>query len=379
MEIKKQRKGKDMPQLSVMIKPASGRCDLRCRYCFYRDEIEKRSVSDFGMMSDETLEALVRQILSEATGSCSFAFQGGEPTLAGLDFYRKLIEFQKKYNISNCKIHNAIQTNGMHLDEEWAEFLKKNDFLVGLSFDGTPELHDMNRIDAGGKDTANRVLKTAKLLEKYDVPFNILCVVGSAAAKHAGKVYRYLTKQGFDYLQFIPCLDPYGEPRGERDYSLTPQQYSQFLKTVFDLWYKDVKSGRQISVRTFDNWAGMLAGYPPEACGMMGRCQCQFVVEADGSVYPCDFYVFDEYKLGNVKTDSFRAMFESEAAKNFVKPSYEHDPECSGCRWFRLCRGGCRRDRDDGGKIGRNYYCESYKAFFEYAAPRLAELAAMFG
>ncbi len=368
-----------MPPLSVLIKPASSSCNLRCKYCFYYDIAEKRDVKNFGIMTADTLKTIVKKLLSEATGSCSFAFQGGEPTLAGLDFYKQLIRFQKEYNLNGCKINNAIQTNGIVIDDDWAQFLAENDFLVGISLDGPPEIHNHNRIDEGDDGTSNRVMKTIRLFDKYKVKYNILYVVTALSAKHPEKIYRYFKKQGYEYWQFIPCLDPYGDERGNSAFSLTPELYADFLKTTFDLWYQDIIGGNIISIRYFDNLVRMAAGMRPEACGMSGVCQCQFVIEADGGVYPCDFYVFDDYKMGNILDNSFKELFERDVTRDFIKKSCYVDPECKQCRWFGLCRGGCRRDRDYNGDqvLQKNYYCEALKSFFEYSASRLMHLSRM--
>ena len=366
-----------MPPLNFLIKPASGNCNIRCRYCFYHDVAENRGVSSYGMMSDETLEALIEKALATADGSCSFGFQGGEPTLAGFDFFRKVVALQKQYNRKGLRISNAIQTNGMVLDAEWAAFLAENHFLVGLSLDGTKEIHDANRLDPAGKGTFNRVLRTAQLLTAKKVEFNILTVVTRQSARHIDRIYGFFRRSGLNWLQFIPCLDPLGEERGSNPYSLTPEAYAKFLKTLFDLWYRDVKAGNFIYIRYFENLVGMAMGYPPESCGLSGRCVIQNVVEADGSGYPCDFYALDEWKLGNIRTDSIPGMMKSPAAQKFLAAPLDIPEKCRSCRHYAICRGGCRRDREPmrGDTLPLNYFCPAYEEFFDYAMPRLQELA----
>lgn len=365
-----------MPPLNFLIKPASGSCNLRCRYCFYHDVGGNRAVQSYGMMSAETLELLIRKALEEAEGSCAFGFQGGEPTLAGLDFFRKAVELQKRYNTRGLAISNAIQTNGLLLDVEWADFLAENRFLVGLSLDGTKELHDRNRLDPAGKGTYARVLKTAQLLKARGVEFNILTVITRDSAKRADSLYRFFRRCGFDWLQFIPCLDPLGQGRGSCAYSLTAEEYGAFLKRLFDCWYRDVKAGRFVYIRYFENLVGMLLGNPPESCGMSGRCVIQNVVEADGSVYPCDFYALDQWKLGNIRTGSVREMMESRTARRFLEAAREVPEKCRSCRYYPICRGGCRRDREAaGGVLGLNDFCPAFETFFDYALPRLEEVA----
>ncbi len=369
-----------MPPISLLIKPASSNCNLRCRYCFYHAIAENRQTKSYGMMDIETLEALVKKALEYADYSCTFAFQGGEPTLAGLDFFRKLIEFEKKYNIKKVQIHNALQTNGVVIDDEWAQFLAENKFLVGLSLDGPKDIHDANRYDALNKGSFTRVMEAVRLFNKHKVEYNILTVVTANTARHINKIYNFYKKNGFRYLQFIPCLDPLGEEPGGYDYSLSAERYANFLKTLFDLWYADIIQGNMISIRYYDNLVGMAMGQRPEACGMGGVCTCQFVVEADGRVYPCDFYVIDRWYLGNLKDASFEELRNSEAGSTFVEVSKDIDPQCRECRWFNLCRGGCRRDREpfENDKPVLNHFCAAYKEFFEYAGERLIYLARQF-
>ncbi len=369
-----------MPPLSLLIKPASGNCNLRCKYCFYHDISEHRQTENYGMMKIETLELLVQKAFQHAEHACSFVFQGGEPTLVGLDFFKKLIELEKKYNIKNIQVHNALQTNGMVIDEEWAQFLAQNNFLVGLSLDGPKDIHDAARIDGKNKGTFKQVMHTVQLFEQYKVEYNILFVVNAYVARHVNKVYQFFKKHHFKYLQFIPCLDPLNEKPGGYEYSLTPERYARFLKNLFDMWYDDVVKGNMISIRTFDNYVGMFMGYRPEACGMTGECVCQFVVEADGGIYPCDFYVVDEWYLGNIAETELSEIGACDTAKKFIEVSRHVDPKCKECKWFKICRGGCRRMREpfENGKPVLNYYCPSFMAFFDHAAQRMQQLARMF-
>lgn len=218
-----------MPPLNLLIKPASGACNLRCRYCFYYDLTEHREISSYGMMKPEVLEEVIRKALEYAEGECTIAYQGGEPTLAGLDFFRQSVLFQQKHNHKGLTIHNAIQTNGMALDEEWAKFLSKNNFLTGISVDGTSKTHDAFRKDPQDRDTFSRVMKTIRLFREHQVEFNILTVVNAYTAKQIQEIYRFYRAKNFRYLQFIPCLDPLGEEPGHREYSLTPKAYGEFF------------------------------------------------------------------------------------------------------------------------------------------------------
>lgn len=365
-----------MPPINVLIKPASGSCNLKCRYCFYSDVINNRDTKNYGMMSLDTLENLVKRAFEYGDHFVGFAFQGGEPTLVGLDFYRNLIRLQQKYNTKKLKISNSIQTNGILIDKEWAQFLSENQFLVGLSLDGTKELNDNNRIHANGEGSFGQIWNAVTLFQQYKVDFNILCVVTKQVAKHIGKNYRFYKKCGFEYLQFIPCLDDLGKVPGTNPYSLTPQIYGDFLKDLFDLWYLDVKAGNRISIRMFDNILQMISGYHPESCDMMGRCSANAVVEADGSVYPCDFYVTDQWKLGNLREHTLADLLRNDVAMRFIKISAQRPKECYECEYKAICRGGCRRHYEpiQQDVLLKNYFCQSYQEFYEYALPRFYEI-----
>lgn len=361
-----------MPPLYLLLKPASGLCNLRCRYCFYHDEAGVRQKESYGIMQIEVLERIIEKALHYASGACTFAFQGGEPTLAGLDFFRAVVALQKKYKDKNLKVYNTIQTNGVLLDEDWCAFLAKEKFLVGLSVDGIKETHDFCRVYPDGSGSFNRVMQAARRMEKYKVEFNILTVVYAATARHIAKIYEAYKKQNFRYLQFIPCLDPLQNPA--ESFALTPERYADFMKRLFDCWYRDLMAGNYISIRQFDNYIGMLRGYPPECCGFSGVCALQNVIEADGSVYPCDFYVLDEYRLGNLCTDRFEEIEQRGKESGFVEASAPLPEECRRCRYAALCRNGCRRHRI-GGPAGVNRFCKAYQEFFDYSFERMAALA----
>lgn len=363
-----------MPPLSVLIKPASSACDMRCAYCFYRDEAEKREHGFTERMTGQTAETIIRRAFEFAEQSCTFMFQGGEPTLTGLDFFRAFIALEKQYNTKHIRVFNALQTNGLSIDDEWAGFFRDNRFLIGLSLDGPAETHNRNRKDSAEKDTFNRVMKAASVLDKHRVEYNVLCVVTAGMCPQATKLYHFFGKHRFGYLQFIPCLEPLGTDRSECRLSPTPAQYEQFLTGIFRLWYFDLLKNRYVSIRHIDNYIRILKGLPPESCNMNGRCGIQFVIEGNGDVYPCDFYALDEYRLGNVRDASFAEMRETEAARQFIEESLPVPEECRSCRFYPLCRNGCKRDR---GADGKNYYCEAYKGFFTECEKELAAAAGM--
>lgn len=358
---------------TILIKPASGLCNMKCDYCFYCDEMQKREAASYGMMSEDTLRRLVKKVMLQAQGEVCFAFQGGEPTLRGISFFRKAVELEEHFNKNRVRVTNTLQTNGLQIDEEWCRFFREHHFLIGVSVDGTRVLHDTYRHDAQGGPTYDQVRGAVSLLERYGVEYNILTVVTGRVAENIKEIYREYRRNGWKYQQYIACLDPLGETPGYREYSLTPELYGSFLIELFELWYRDWRKGRSPYIRQFENYIGILLGCPPESCEQRGVCSIQCVTEADGSVYPCDFYVLDEYRLGNFNTDSIRDFFHGETGTDFIKESRNLSRECRACPWYALCRGGCRRHRAEGG--GRNYFCRAYQMFFEKCSQRMEEVA----
>ena len=367
-----------MPPLSIMLKPASSLCNLRCQYCFYADEAAHREQASYGIMSEDTLEAILKRTLAFAEGSCTIVYQGGEPTLAGLDFFRRAIALETKWNVNGVAIHHSIQTNGMMLNREWAAFFKEHRFLVGLSLDGNRKVHDANRLDPSGQGTFRRVMESLNLLKEYKVEFNVLTVVTRQTVPQIKQIYHFFSRLGVEYQQYIPCLDPLEAAPGTQGYSLDEESYLSFLKSLFDCWYPEAKQGHLRYVRYFIGLMNLLSGNPPGVCEMNGVCSRQYVVEADGSVYPCDFYMLDGYCIGNLTEDTLEAVDARRKELGFLEQSLPVEEKCRACRWFPLCRGGCRRDRDYFEKgIGLNYFCPAYRDFFEYAYPRLERLYRM--
>ena len=358
-----------MPPLSLMIKPVSGRCNMRCRYCFYQDEMDHRDTPLFPMMTEEILEKIVRRALRTAEGEVHFFFQGGEPTLMGLGFYEKLIALVGKFNTRNLRITYGLQTNGLSLSDEMIVFFARHHFLIGVSLDGPAPLHDALRPDAQGHPTWDRIRGNIQRLQAAGVQVNILCVVNALTAAQPQAVMQALAP--YRYLQFIPCLD--GLEGEGRDYSLTEEGYLFFLKAVFDIYYHAFKRGDPLSIRHFDNWLSMLLGMPPEICSLSGRCGRGPVIEGDGGVYPCDFYVLDSWRLGNIAAQSLQGMLEGERAAAFRRQSLPVPDPCRGCRWYALCRNGCLRERTL--PDGRTRWCAVHRAFFDYAFDRMEEMA----
>ena len=366
-----------MPPISVLMKPASGMCNMSCDYCFYCDEAQKRSQASYGFMSEQTLKNIIRKTMLRAEGMISYAYQGGEPTLRGLDFFKKAVEYQRQYNKKGIRVHNALQTNGYALNEEWCRFFREHHFLIGVSVDGTPDIHDLYRHDKKGGSTYEKVLQATRLLDQYKVDYNILTVVNQKVAENIKEIYAHYKRRGWGYQQYIACLEPLGEKKGQNAYALLPEQYGRFLIELFDLWYADWKEGKQPYIRQFENYVGILLGYPPESCEQCGVCGVQNVVEADGSVYPCDFYMLDEYLLGNFNEHRLDEIEKRRREIGFVDLSRSLTENCQTCQHHILCRGGCQRNRDwnEDKKGYESYFCISYQMFFEACRDRLCEVA----
>ena len=365
-----------MPPVSILMKPASGSCNMLCEYCFYCDEQKNRTQKSYGMMEEKTARNIIRKALAYAEGGCAIAFQGGEPTLRGIDFYYKVAEYVEKYNKKKIPVTYAFQTNGTNINEEWCRLFKSCGFLVGISLDGIWKTHNCYRHAKNGKETFDRILETCKMLKQYDVPFNILTVVHDQTAQYLNEIYSFYSKKGFDYQQYIPCIDPLQQEKGKMHYSLNPAEYGKFLIRLFKKWSEDIHTGRSIYIRQFDNYIGILKGYEPEACDQRGCCGIQYVIEADGSVYPCDFYMMDEYCLGNANTDTFGEMDENRKKIRFQEESLKISQTCKNCRYLKLCRGGCQRNRNklsDG--TWKNYFCEGYRLFFDTCYDKMVEIA----
>ncbi len=360
-----------MPPLTMMIKPVSGLCNMRCPYCFYADEMENRSTKLFEPMNDILLEKLVKRAMTYTDGQVTFAFQGGEPTLAGAEFYQKLLFFEDKYKRNNIRIHHALQTNGLNLQDDLLDVLKKGNFLLGVSLDGTKILHDEKRVDAKKEGTYDRIEKNIERIKQKGIDYNILCVVDKRIASHPVEVFENLKSHQF--MQFIARLEPFSLEQDEN--TLTGEMYGRFLVEMFKQYKDAFYSGHPVSIRIFDNYIGMLMGMPPESCAQTGKCSVGFLVESNGDTFPCDFYALDEWKLGNIKEDSLFKMIKSKNAESFVLSSLDKNEKCVSCPYLSMCRSGCRREREGENGLTLNRLCEGYKMFFEHCLNDLKQLA----
>ncbi len=359
-----------MKQTSYLIKPASSLCNLECRYCFYHDVSSHRKETSSGIMDDSTMLKLIEKACQvNDVDEIVFAFQGGEPTIAGLGYFKKFIENVNKYKSSNQRIRYSIQTNGTLLDDEWYIFLKEHHFLVGISLDGNKENHDYFRRGHRYQPTFKIVMDTIAKLREYKIDFNILTVLSNSLAKHPEKLYRFYKENDFRYIQLIPCLPTLNSEKDS--YSLKPEMFASFYKKFYSCWLKDFTRQEYMSVTLFDNLIPMLRGIAPMQCGMLGFCSIQNVVESDGSVFPCDFYVLDEYRSGNINTDSLNKIQSSTVSDLFIHEPKRVSTLCEDCEFKPLCHGNCKRLNIC---YFNDTYC-GYRDFLKYAYPSMLLIA----
>ncbi len=362
---------------SVLVKPAGPDCNLACSYCFYLEKAEFFPETKIHRMSEEILEEMVRQVVTQAEKQVFFTWQGGEPTLMGLSFYEKAVEFQQKY-AEGVEVGNGFQTNGTLLNENWASFFRKNEFLVGLSLDGPQHVHDHYRFFRGGRGSWQQVVDRAKMLLDAGVKVNVLTVLSDYSAQFPEEIYNFHKSLGFQYMQFIPVVEtnPHN-PAEAAPFSVSPEAYGEFLKKIFDLWWADFKDGKPTtSVRYFDSVFFNYVGMEPPDCELKKACGVYVVVEHNGDVFSCDFFVEPKWKLGNVRENRIIDLLNSPRQFNFGQIKTVLPSECLNCPWLPYCWGGCPKDRlRDPRDKGSNHFCKSYKMFFEYADQRLTQLA----
>ena len=384
----------EIPAFHVMTKPVGPICNLNCTYCFYLEKEKLFGETEQFRMSDEVLEAYIRQYIEQQkVPEVSFAWQGGEPTLLGVDFFKKVILLQKKY-AGGKRITNAIQTNGTLLNDEWCEFLVQHDFLVGLSIDGPPELHDAYRVDKRDRPSSEAVLRGLEFLKKHKVEFNTLTVVNRKNSKHAARVYRFLKEIGSGYIQFIPLVErdadavaknlgldlslPPDLQRVERnrmvtEWSLIPEDYGEFLVNVYNDWVRnDVgKTFVQFFDVALGNWMGMSGAL----CVFSPTCGTAMALEHNGDLYSCDHYVYPKYKLGNILNQSIKQMVESPEQRKFGRDKQDSLPKfCRQCSVRFACHGECPKHRfmkTPDGEPGLNYLCPAYKRIFNHMKPTM--------
>jgi uncharacterized protein len=390
------------------VKPVGSLCNLDCTYCYYRAKGDLLQDEMGGSMTDDLLEEFIRQyITGQDAPMVIFTWHGGEPALLGLDFYEKAVRLQQKH-AGGKRIENDLQTNGLGLDDAWGRFLKRHNFLVGLSIDGPKHLHDRFRVDKGGKPTFDRVVAAAELLRRYDIVFNAMTVVNAVNADYPGEVYRFLTRElGCQRLQWLPCVERkefrtvppgYWDPAmmpalgstaakpGQRksvvtEWSVAPEAWGDFLCETFDLWFHNDRG--QVLVTWFESLAAQWSGRPPQVCALAHLCGRSPVVEKDGSVYACDHFVYPEYKLGNLAAPgcSLGDLIYSARQRRFGCDKRDRLPKyCRQCSFRLACHGECPKNRfikTPDGEAGLNYLCSGLKHFLAHADPYFRRIVAV--
>ena len=411
----------------AMAKPVGSLCNLDCTYCYYLSKEHLPGGPGPGRMQAETLELFIKQYIEGITGEeVVFSWQGGEPSLLGLDYFRTIVALQKKHAKPGQKIQNDLQTNGTLLTEEWCEFLKQNRFLVGLSIDGPRELHDQYRVTKGRQPTFEKVVAAAGLLKQYAVPFNTLTCVHRGNARNPIDVYRFLRREiGATYIQLIPiveyrefagtaprrfhpeqekqglqhraatvfpnCWDPEtlprdGDPEARpnhpnsivTEWSVDPEDWGYFLSRVFDEWLK--RDLGKVMVNQFETLVAQHLGMPSQMCVFSETCGKGVAIEHDGSVYSCDHYVYPEFRLGNIAGKALDDMVFSREQVQFAYAKSESLPKyCRQCAYLTDCWGECPKNRiirTPDGEPGLNYLCRGFKKFFSHAIPEVDRIVA---
>ena len=382
-----------LPGFHIMSKPVGPICNLDCKYCFYLEKEKLYPGNPRWSMSDEVLESYIRSYIeAQSVPVVSFAWQGGEPTLLGVDYFRKVVELEKKY-ADGKRITNALQTNGVLLDDEWCEFLAENGFLAGLSIDGPRRLHDKYRVDKGGQPTFDKVMRGLGFLKKHQVEFNTLTVVQRDNSYHPSAVYRFLREVGSGFMQFIPIAERVADapmpnglaliapgsdtPARVSSWSVEPIQYGKFLIAIFDEWVRsDVgKCYVQVFDVALESWLGM----EPSLCVFRETCGGAMAMEHNGDVYSCDHFVYPENRLGNIMEKPLGALVNSRQQWQFGQSKRDSLPRyCRECEVRFACNGECpkhRFTRTPDGEEGLNYLCAGYKKFFRHIDPYMRFMA----
>jgi len=365
------------PLNSVLIKPAGPDCNMACAYCFYRDKEALFPGPAVHRMSEAVLEETLRQLFAQPIPAVSIGWQGGEPTLMGLPFFQRAVDLQVRYG-KGKSVGNGLQTNGLLLDGPWAEFLKKYRILVGLSLDGPGHVHDRYRRLSGGQGTHQKTVDAAKLLLDADVAVNALVVVNDYSARFPEEIYRFHKDLGLNHMQFIPCVETdASDPGRAAPFSASAEAFGEFLNAVFDLWRADFRNGEPTTfIRFFDSVFYRYVDREPPECDLLPECGTYLVVEHDGGVYACDFFVEERWKLGNVMTGKLVHMLNSAKQTEFGRMKADRPDPCAACEWLVYCRGGCPKDRlRDPRDAGLSHFCAGYKKFFAHADASFRALA----
>jgi uncharacterized protein len=365
------------PLNSILIKPAGPGCNMACEYCFYLEKTHLYPDITTFHMSEITLREAIRQALDSGESQVSFSWQGGEPTLMGLSFYQTAVSYQKQYG-SGKTVGNGFQTNGILIDRSWIDFFKEYRFLVGLSLDGPEHIHNRYRKYKNGRGSWKKVTDNAKRMLDGDVEVNALTVLNDYSAQFPEEIYAFHKSFGLMHMQFIPCVEPDSENSEKvASFSVSPESLGTFLCKMFDLWLEDFKNDFPVTfIRFFDSLFYLYVGLPAPQCTLLPECGNYVVVEHNGDVYACDFFVESEWKLGNVHENGLVDLLNSERQSLFGKLKVLLTDSCQECEWLEFCLGGCTKDRlRNPHNRNLSYFCESYKSFFRHANTRFRELA----
>ncbi|WP_066056716.1 anaerobic sulfatase maturase [Robertmurraya korlensis] len=357
----------------VMWKTVSEACNLACDYCYY-SRCNGRP-DNIQVIEDDVLEKFIKEYMTLKRGVVPFVWQGGEPLLAGLNFFKKVVRLQAKYAPKNTIISNSIQTNGTLITEEWANFFREYKFFVGVSVDGPESINDSRRVTGSGKGSYRTIMKGIDCLRAAGVEFNILTVLHENNINHAKELMDFYKEHRFPYIQFIPCMDFLAQDITQTgSYLITPKEYGDFLCKVFDIWYNNRYP--EMSIRFFDNMLAVYLNEQPQICTNQKSCPKTLVFEQNGDAYPCDFFIDQQYKLGNIRTDSLEEILSHSNMDKFqaMKPLLPNS--CKTCEFLKLCHGGCPRNRiTENNVTGVDYFCSSFKQVYRYAHDRMLELA----
>ncbi len=359
---------------SLLVKPASADCNLCCDYCFYLDRSSLYPETKVHRMSDSVLERMISSYMATRQHTYSFGWQGGEPTLMGVEFLKKVTELQKKYGRQGAIVSNGLQTNATLIDDELAAHLSKYRFLVGVSIDGPAEIHNRYRQYADGRGSHAAVLRGIECLNRHNVEFNALVLVSSANIKKAIIVYNYLRNHGINYHQYIPCVefDNFGQPL---PYSIAAKEWGDFLCEIFDEWI--IKDRHKVSIRLFDAILGYMVDRRYSMCTQGGNCRQYFLVEYNGDVYPCDFFVERHTKLGNIMKNNWKEVGGSSRYRSFGNKKADWNSLCSCCDYLEFCSGDCLRHRVYRGETPNtlSWLCEGWKKFYAHNIPSFQKIA----
>jgi len=368
-------------EFQIFVKPFGAICNLDCGYCYYLKKSELYPKGGPLRMDEGLLERyIIQHIQASPRPLIAFSWHGGEPTLLGLDYFREIVALQKKHLPVGRRIINGIQTNGTLIDEAWSSFFAAEGFYVGLSLDGPREFHDRYRLTKGGKPTHKQVMHAYRLLRKYRVSCDILCVLNDQNVRHPIQLYRFFKEIGVEHLQFLPVVEPAGDGKGKVSrHTVPPEAYGLFLSTVFDEWVRhDI--GR-IVIQTFDEALKTACGLEHALCIFRETCGDIPALEHNGDLFACDHFVDPQHYLGNIQQTPLIEMLESPAQKDFGRAKQDHLPRyCRECGVLPMCHGGCPKDRfitTPDGEDGLNYLCAGYKQFFTHSRPYLLKLASL--